>query len=187
MTSLRRSILNRGRDRRRSTRGAFPATSCSRRGRRRGPAQTTIDAPASAVWPWLAQMGPAPRGGAYTYDWIENLLGLNCTASTASSPSSSTRRSGESVSYGKKRMSYALVEPEQVLSTRSADGNWVWGRFVPLRARRSDAPKSAVIASACHGCAIASGCSRWKPASLVMERKMLAGIKQRAERLDATA
>ena len=36
-----------------------------------------IHAPASAVWPWLAQMGPSPRGGAYTYDWIENLLGLN--------------------------------------------------------------------------------------------------------------
>ncbi len=36
-----------------------------------------IDAPASDVWPWLAQMGPAPRGGAYTYDWIENLLGLD--------------------------------------------------------------------------------------------------------------
>lgn len=35
-----------------------------------------IDAPAAAVWPWIAQMGPSPRGGAYTY-WIENLLGLN--------------------------------------------------------------------------------------------------------------
>ena len=23
-----------------------------------------VDAPAAAVWPWLAQMGPAPRGGA---------------------------------------------------------------------------------------------------------------------------
>ena len=28
----------------------------------------TIDAPAWAVWPWIAQMGPYPRGGAYTYD-----------------------------------------------------------------------------------------------------------------------
>ena len=27
--------------------------------------------------PWIAQMGPSPRGGAYTYDWIENLLGLD--------------------------------------------------------------------------------------------------------------
>jgi hypothetical protein len=26
----------------------------------------TIGAPATAVWPWLAQMGPSPRGGAYT-------------------------------------------------------------------------------------------------------------------------
>jgi hypothetical protein len=25
-----------------------------------------IDAPAASVWPWLAQMGPSPRGGAYT-------------------------------------------------------------------------------------------------------------------------
>src|SRR4029453_11915471 len=34
-----------------------------------------IDAPRSAVWPWLVQMGPG-RGGGYTYDWIENLFGL---------------------------------------------------------------------------------------------------------------
>ena len=34
----------------------------------------SIDAPAVAVWPWIAQIGPSPRGGAYTYDWIENLV-----------------------------------------------------------------------------------------------------------------
>ena len=53
----------------------------------------TIEAPASAVWPWIAQMSPAPRGGAYTYDWIENLLGLTCTAPTRSSPSTSIHKS----------------------------------------------------------------------------------------------
>ena len=36
----------------------------------------TIDAPAAAIWPWIVQMGPG-RGGAYTYDWIENLMGLD--------------------------------------------------------------------------------------------------------------
>src|SRR6266536_968098 len=41
----------------------------------------TIDAPATSVWPWIAQMGPSPRGGAYTYDWIENLLRLNMHSS----------------------------------------------------------------------------------------------------------
>ncbi|HUG64999.1 MAG TPA: hypothetical protein VMK83_07260, partial [Gaiellaceae bacterium] len=44
-----------------------------------GVATRAIDvaAPPSAVWPWIAQMGPRPRGGAYTYDWIENLIGLD--------------------------------------------------------------------------------------------------------------
>ena len=28
----------------------------------------TIDTPAVSIWPWLAQIGPSPRGGAYTYD-----------------------------------------------------------------------------------------------------------------------
>ena len=34
----------------------------------------TIAAPAAEVWPWLVQMGQG-RGGLYTYEWIENLLG----------------------------------------------------------------------------------------------------------------
>jgi hypothetical protein len=35
----------------------------------------TVDAPAEAVWPWLVQLGQG-RGGFYSYDWIENLVGL---------------------------------------------------------------------------------------------------------------
>ena len=34
-----------------------------------------IDAPVEAVWPWLAQMGQ-DRAGLYSYDWLENLAGL---------------------------------------------------------------------------------------------------------------
>ncbi len=48
-----------------------------------------IAAPPAAVWPWIAQMGPSPRGGAYTYDWIENLLGLDMHSVDGSCPSSS--------------------------------------------------------------------------------------------------
>src|SRR5271167_3829700 len=36
-----------------------------------------IAAAPGSIWPWIAQMGPSPRGGAYTYDWIENLLALD--------------------------------------------------------------------------------------------------------------
>ena len=35
----------------------------------------TINAPAAAVWPWLVQLG-AGRGGMYSYDLLENAAGL---------------------------------------------------------------------------------------------------------------
>ena len=35
-----------------------------------------INAPASAVWPWLVQMGQ-DRGGLYSYETLENFVGLN--------------------------------------------------------------------------------------------------------------
>ncbi len=34
----------------------------------------TVRAGAAEVWPWLAQMGQG-RGGLYSYDWLENLVG----------------------------------------------------------------------------------------------------------------
>ena len=36
----------------------------------------TIDAAASEIWPWLVQMGQG-RGGFYTHEWVENLLGAD--------------------------------------------------------------------------------------------------------------
>src|SRR5918994_2449661 len=86
----------------------------------------TIDAPASAVWPWIAQMGPSPRGGAYTYDWIENLLGLNMHSTDQVLPEYQQPKVGDGFCYGANEMSFRLVQPEHVLATQSADGNWVW-------------------------------------------------------------
>ena len=34
----------------------------------------TIRAPAGDVWPWLVQLGQN-RGGLYSYQWLENLVG----------------------------------------------------------------------------------------------------------------
>lgn len=36
----------------------------------------TVEAPATAVWPWLAQMGPE-RAGTYSYNLLENLFGID--------------------------------------------------------------------------------------------------------------
>ena len=86
----------------------------------------TIDAPASAVWPWIAQMGPSPRGGAYTYDWIENLLGLDMHSTDRVLPNYQHPQVGDTLVYGRNRMRFELVEPRRVLAIRSEDGNWVW-------------------------------------------------------------
>ena len=37
----------------------------------------TVDTGPEHIWPWLLQMGPRPRAGVYTYDWIERLLGID--------------------------------------------------------------------------------------------------------------
>src|SRR3954447_3655691 len=85
-----------------------------------------IDAPAAAVWPWLAQMGPSPRGGAYTYDWIENLLGLKMHSTDRVLPEFQHPAVGDTIAFGKNRMRLERVEPGRVLAWRSADGHWVW-------------------------------------------------------------
>lgn len=141
----------------------------------------TIDAPASAVWPWIAQMGPSPRGGAYTYDWIENLLGLDMHSADRVLPEYQHPQVGDTLGYGKNRMRFERVEPQRVLATRSEDGNWVWtfvldeqdGRTRLISRNRFRLPTlTAKI-----------GMVPMEPASLVMERKMLRGIKRRAQRL----
>jgi hypothetical protein len=143
----------------------------------------TIDAPAAAVWPWIAQMGPSPRGGAYTYDWIENLLGLNMHSTDRVLLDYQHPQVGDTLGYGKNRMRFERVEPPRVLATRSQDGNWVWsfvldehdGRTRLISRNRFRLPSLTARI----------GMAPMEPASLVMERKMLHGIKQRAERLAA--
>ena len=142
----------------------------------------TINAPPAAVWPWIAQMGPSPRGGAYTYDWIENLLGLNMHSVDRVLPEFQHPQVGDGFGYGPNKMSFRRVEPEHVLAAQSADGNWVWtfvieetqdGRTRLISRNRFRLPKLKDKI----------GMIPMEPASLVMERKMLYGIKQRAENL----
>jgi hypothetical protein len=142
-----------------------------------------IAAPAAAVWPWLAQMGPSPRGGAYTYDWIENLLGLNMHSSDRVLPEFQHPQVGEVIGFGPNQMRLERVEPDHLLAWRSQDGNWVWafvleqtGETTRLISRNRF--RLPTLASR-------MGMLPMEPGSLVMERKMLLGIKRRAEQLAA--
>ena len=126
-------------------------------------------------------MGPAPRGGAYTYDWIENLLGLNMHSVDHVLPAFQHPMVGDVLGYGANRMRVQRVESERVLAWRSEDGNWVWS-FVLVpnavgtrlisrnRFRLPTLPARAEM-------------FLMEPASLVMERQMLRGIRDRAEHL----
>ncbi len=143
----------------------------------------TIEAPASAVWPWIAQMGPSPRGGAYTYDWIENLLRLDMHSTDRVLPDFQHPQLGDTIGYGPNRMRLERVEPEHVLAWRSEDGNWVWSFVLGEQHGQTRLISRNRFRLPSLGARI--GMVPMEPASLVMERKMLYGIKQRAERLAA--
>jgi hypothetical protein len=144
-----------------------------------------IDAPPGLVWPWLAQMGPG-RGGAYTYDWIENLFGLGMHSADGILPQFQDVTVGDERRLGARGpvLRIAVVEPERSLVVRSDDGNWVWafllapdGAGVRLISRnRIATPDASALVRALNRYVM-------EPGSLIMERKMLLGIKERAERL----
>ena len=84
----------------------------------------TIDAPPDAIWPWLVQMGSG-RGGAYTYDWIENLLGLNMHSADEILPEFQDLKAGDQLPMGPGRpvMRVEVLDPERTLAIRIADMN----------------------------------------------------------------
>jgi hypothetical protein len=140
-----------------------------------------IDAPASAVWPWLAQMGPSPRGGAYTYDWIENLLGLDMHSADRVLAEFQRPQVGETIGLGSNHMRIERLEPQRVLAWLSEDGNWAWTFVLDSHNGGTRLISRNRFRLPTLGARI--GMLPMEPASLVMERKMLRGIKQRAERL----
>jgi len=56
----------------------------------------TIDAPPSAVWPWLVQLGQ-DRAGFYSYDWLERAFGVDIRNVTEIRTEWQTRSHGEYV------------------------------------------------------------------------------------------
>ena len=144
----------------------------------------TIDAPAAAIWPWLLQFGPG-RGGAYTYDWIENLLGLDMHSTDRILPEFQHLEVGDAFPLGTKGpvVRVVSIDPERSVVFRSDDGHWVWsftlvetgGRTRLLSRNRIASPDAGPVGRAMNTAIM-------EPGSLIMERKMLHGFKERAER-----
>lgn len=146
----------------------------------------TIDAPASAVWPWLVQMGVG-RGGAYTYDWIERGLGLDMHSADRVIGELQNVDVGDvlPMAPGSSGLRVEIADPERVFALRSEDGRWVW-TFVLTESGGSTRLVSRNRAPAPRSVQERIATLIMEPGSLIMERKMLLGIKRRAERLAAS-
>jgi hypothetical protein len=145
----------------------------------------SIDAPPAAIWPWLVQMGPG-RGGAYTYDWIENLMGLNMHSADEILPQFQGLKIGDCWQLGTKgpRLRVEVLDAEQAMVVRSEDGNWVWAfSLYPDGASTRLVSRNRIATPGASPLVRAFGTLIMEPGSLVMERKMLLGIRRRAESL----
>jgi len=128
-------------------------------------------------------MGPH-RGGAYTYDWIENLFGLGMHSAHEILPQYQDLQVGDTQRLGAHGpvLRVAVLEPERSLVLRSNDGNWVWAFvLVPVGEGTRLISRNRIAVPGASGLVRAFNTYVMEPGSLVMERKMLLGIKQRAE------
>jgi hypothetical protein len=144
----------------------------------------TIKAPPGSIWPWLAQMGPRPRAGAYTYAWIERLLGIDIENANRILPDYQHLNVGDFIALdrtGKQGLLVRELQAEHFVAFqwKPAGSSWAFG----LYPTGPDATR-LVSRNRLHG----GGLLFWlqmlsfmELGSLLMERKMLLGIKRRAE------
>jgi hypothetical protein len=72
----------------------------------------TINAPVDAIWPWLLQLGQG-RGGFYSYDGLENLIGLDIHSADSILPQHQQLEVGSDILFGKNGPVYKVVVLEQ--------------------------------------------------------------------------
>ncbi len=146
-----------------------------------------IAAEPAEVWPWLAQMGQG-RGGLYSYDWLENLFRLDIHSADGVLPEVQDLAVGDTISLGPsgEGPKVRALEPERLILLESGAPPWTWlfalrphgrGRTRLVARNRVSTRESSPLERLSY---VALG-----PIVFVMERKMLLGIRERAERLHA--
>jgi len=149
----------------------------------------TIHAPASAVWPWLAQLGQG-RGGFYSYDWLERAVGDDIRNADRIHPEWQTIQRGDLVRatqpsyfggrFGDLGWKVADVVPGRALILEN------WGAFVVqpidsatsrliVRTRGAGNPSFLGLVFGPLNVFV------FEPAHFIMQRGMLRGIRDRAE------
>ena len=151
----------------------------------------TVHAPADSVWPWVAQLGQ-DRAGFYSYDWLERAFGDDIRNVDSLVPAWQERAVGDLV---------RAAQPHYLGGRLGRDLGWTitywdppramvlkdWGAFVVtpvddstsrlrVHTRGEGQPSMAMLPLA------AVSFYTLEPAHFIMERAMLLGIRDRAER-----
>ena len=149
----------------------------------------TVRAPAARVWPWIAQLGQA-RGGLYSYDFLENLIGCKMHSADRIVPEWQEVKAGDQVGlHPNAALEVAAVEPGRWLVLR---GGVPVGNSPPP----FDFTWAFALQAGPDGTTRLIARERWAYArrwarlivepveviDFVMTQKMLRGIRSRAER-----
>lgn len=148
----------------------------------------TIRRSPDVVWPWIAQLGQG-RGGFYSYDFLENVVGCDIHSADRIVPEWQQLQVGDEVRLAPAvALKAAIVEPGRALVLEGA---------LPLaKAPPFDSTWAFILCEQPDGSTrLLSreryGYKRWwapfvveptQAASFVMSRKMLLGIRDRVER-----
>lgn len=92
-----------------------------------------VDAPPESVWPWIAQVGQG-RGGFYTYETLENLVGCRMVNTAEILPGHQDVKVGDPIHlhHDAPPLHVEVVEPPSALvlfgSPADVGGEATWGR-----------------------------------------------------------
>jgi hypothetical protein len=162
----------------------------------------TIQSPPTQVWPWIAQVGE-DRAGFYSYTWLENLFLADMHNADRINSQWQTRQLGDTVWLTRKdryqgtaRTVIAMYEPGHsmvLVSPRDyeklaqygppIDGAWAFivepeGKNASRLIMRSRGRSKGLLKRAFDYLV-------FDPVHFIMERGMMLGIKERAERLSS--
>lgn len=154
-----------------------------------------IDATPERVWRWVAQLG-ADRAGFYSYQWLENLTGCELRNADAVHPNWELRK-GDGLALHPKIPPLRIAEvergryfvahaPADPLS-RAAGKPWAQASWLlvlePLSGGRTRLiSRYRISCSSDLATRLSLGPTFMEPLSFAMDRRMLLGIKERAER-----
>ena len=150
----------------------------------------TVNAPPEDIWPWLVQMG-YQRCGLYSYDWLDRLFGfLDRSSAERVIPEFQYLAVGDKILLGpREELTVTTLEPNCALAlSYNAHGlEWVWQfGLYPLNSNRTRLVTRGTER-------FPSTVGTWlfmrimEPAAFIMTRRMLLGVKERAETLRTRA